>query len=150
MYLLGSSGFGNHRSEQIMKKLATLVMTLSFFLTSTQTTLAFTPESQLDRDYQTVKGIVYTGLTLAAMAGLAALGWGAMDYAQDYEKEPAMADGLATVYRGAAEPGDSMVDKGKRKILNWAVQQQTKHAEKGCRKRQKRYTKSLWLNLYMA
>ncbi|NRA45456.1 MAG: hypothetical protein HRU09_10930 [Oligoflexales bacterium] len=103
-----------------MKRTAALLITSSLLISSAQTSFAFKPESEFDRDYQTVKSVICSGLTIAAMAGLAAIGWGAMDYVQDYEEQgPEVADGLASVYRGAGHQGNRVSDKLKRKFARW-------------------------------
>lgn len=61
-------------------------------------------ESELDRDYRTFKRVVYTGVSLAGLAAVAAVAWGMVDY--DYDREhntvPGSADFTAKSFRDAA------------------------------------------------
>ena len=95
-----------------MKRIAAIFITCSLFITHSQISFAKSDESEFDRDYRTLKSIIYTGLTLTVTAGLAAMGWGAADYANDYDPQnPAVANGKAMAYRGASN-NDNQLKKG--------------------------------------
>ncbi|MFK7825647.1 MAG: hypothetical protein AB8G05_15960 [Oligoflexales bacterium] len=95
-----------------MKRIAVIFIACAFLTTSSKTCFAGSPESEFERDYRTVKSIIYTGLTLAAVTGLAAMCWGVLDYAQDFEEQGQIyADSKAKFYRGASEPGNRIGKK---------------------------------------